>query len=119
MVIDGKEYVLKGSEQKVYQGAEKRDDMEYVIIRTYSAGVHAGYLKSREGKEVVLVDSRRLWQWSGAASLSQLAVDGVSKPDECKFPTEVSEITLTEAIEVILCSEKARLSIKGVEVWEE
>lgn len=55
---------------------------KYVIVRTYSAGVFAGNLKSRNGKEVVLTNARRLWYWAGAASLSQLAVNGTSKPME-------------------------------------
>jgi len=95
----------------------KKDGMKYVIVRTYSAGVHAGYLKSRKGKEVTLVNSRRLWYWKGAASLSQLAMEGVKYPEECKFPIEVDSLDLIEAIEVIDCTEKARKSIKEVPVW--
>lgn len=91
----------------------------YVIVRTYSAGVFAGELKNRDGKEVVLKNARRLWYWSGAASLSQLAMEGVSSPDSCKFPCEVDEITLTEAIEIIPCSEQSQQSIKGVKIWQE
>ena len=91
---------------------------KYVIVRTYSAGVHAGTLKVRDGKEVVLTNVRRLWYWDGAASLSQLAVDGVSRPENCKFPCEVPEIVLTEAIEIIPTTDKARASIAGVKVWE-
>ena len=89
----------------------------YAIVRTYSAGCFAGTVKSRKGKEIVLTGARRLWYWAGAASLSQLAVDGVSKPKECKFPVEVPEITLTEAIEVIPCTNKAKKSIAEVPVW--
>jgi len=90
---------------------------KYVIVRTYSAGVFAGTLVSRTGKEVKLRDARRIWYWSGAASLSQLAVDGTSKPNDCKFPCEVPIIELTEAIEILEVSDKARESIKGVPVW--
>ena len=52
---------------------------KHCIVRTQSAGVFAGTLQSREGQEVTLTDARRLWYWDGAASLSQLAVSGVSK----------------------------------------
>ena len=90
----------------------------YVIVRTTSAGVFAGELVLREGKEVTLKDARRLWYWKGAASLSQLAMEGVKNPDECKFPCEVTTITLTEVIEIIHCTAKAVASIKGVPVWE-
>lgn len=90
---------------------------KYCIVRTYSAGVFAGTLKSREGKEVVMTDARRIWYWDGAASLSQLAMSGTSKPQNCKFPEPVNEVCLTEAIEIIPCSEQAIESIKDVKIW--
>jgi hypothetical protein len=92
---------------------------KYVIVRTYSAGVFAGNLQSQNGKEVVLSDARRLWYWAGAASLSQLAVNGTSKPQVCKFPVAVPSITLTEAIEIIDTTSEAEASIKAVPVWRE
>jgi len=113
--INGMTYVQKGAEASNPSPVMAKN---YVIVRTYSAGVHAGQLSLRDGKEVVLKNSRRIWYWDGAASLSQLAVDGTSKPDRCKFPCEVPEITLTEAIEIIPCTEKAQASIKGVKVWK-
>lgn len=111
--IGGEIYVPKAEVK-----AEKVDGMDYVIIRTYSAGVHAGYLKSRKGKEVELVNSRRIWYWEGAASLSQLAVDGVAEPDKCKFTVRVPSITITEAIEIIPCTIKAQKIIEGVKEWK-
>lgn len=115
IVIDGVTYVPEGS---VQTPAKSVKGMKYVIVRTYSAGVFAGYLKKREGREAELLNVRRLWYWDGAASLSQLAVDGVSKPENCKFPTELPSIELTEVIEVIPCSEKAKTSIDSVPVWK-
>jgi len=91
----------------------------YVIVRTYSAGVFAGTLKERNGKETTLTDARRLWYWDGAASLSQLANEGVKKPDNCKFPAEVPEILLTEAIELLPCSDEAKKSIASVKIWKQ
>jgi hypothetical protein len=90
---------------------------KYVLVRTYSAGVHVGILKSRNGKEVTLTNARRIWYWEGAATLSQLAMDGTSKPENCKFPCAVNEILLTEAIEIIPITDKARESIASVNVW--
>lgn len=91
----------------------------YVIVRTYSAGVFAGYLESRKGQEVVLKNARRIWYWKGAASLSQLAVDGTSDPAGCKFPCEVPKVELLNAIEILDVSEKAKKSIAEVKVWAE
>ncbi len=94
-------------------------DNKYVIVRTQSAGVFVGYLESRNGQEVILTKARRLWYWAGAASLSQLAVDGTSKPKECKFPVEVDRVELLQAIEILDVTDKAKKSIADVKVWEE
>lgn len=91
---------------------------KYVIVRTYTAGVFAGELDSRNSQEVVLRNARRLWYWKGAASLSQLAVDGVSCPSECKFPAPVSRVELMQAIEILDVTAKARKIIEGVPVWK-
>ena len=90
----------------------------YCMVRTYSAGVFAGTVKSRHGKEAVLTDARRIWYWKGAASLSQLATTGTKDPTNCKFPAPVEEVLLTEVIEIIPITEQAALSIKSVPVWE-
>ena len=89
----------------------------YIIVRTQSAGVFAGTLVKREGKEVTLKNARRLWKWSGAASLSQLAMEGVSRPKDCMFPCEVDSVILTEAIEILDVTKKAQESIASVAVW--
>ena len=113
--INGEIYVKKDS----YNPAESLDGMKYVICRTYSAGVFAGYLKERNGQEVVLLNARRLWYWSGAASLSQLAEEGVKNPKECKFPQEVKQVELLQAIEILDVSEEAKNSIDSVKIWKE
>lgn len=92
---------------------------KYVIVRTYSAGVFAGVLKSQNGQEVILENARRLWYWKGAASLSQLATDGTSDPKGCKFPVEVESVNLLQAIEIISTTQKAQDSIASVPIWKE
>lgn len=113
--LNGVKYIRADS---IRQKAEDLDGMPYCIVRTYSAGVFAGYIAKRDGKEAVLKNARRIWYWDGAASLSQLATDGTSKPDNCKFPCAVEEVTLTEVIEIIPITDKAKKSIDGVPVWE-
>ncbi len=90
---------------------------KYCIVRTYSAGVFAGILSSLQDKQAIVKKARRLWYWDGAASLSDLAVNGVSKPDNCKFPVEVDEVALTEVVEVIPATQKAKESIAAVPTW--
>ncbi len=101
-----------------YQKLPDASTLPYVMVRTYSAGVFAGYLKHREGKEVELLNARRIWYWDGAASLSQLAMEGTKKPENCKFPCPVSSVILTEAVEIIPITETAKKSIESVTIWE-
>jgi hypothetical protein len=91
---------------------------QYVIVRTYSAGVFAGFLEAFEGKQATIRNARRLWKWAGAASLSQLAQTGTSDPSNCKFPAEVDRITVTEVIEILSVTEIAKNSIAEVAVWK-
>ena len=111
LTIKGVEYVRKDRQ------AESLDGMEYKIIRTRNAGVFAGYIESRDGMETVIRQARRLWRWYGAASLSQLAQEGTSDPDNCKFPIAVDTITVTETIEILDVTKKAQDSIRGVKIW--
>lgn len=90
---------------------------KYVIVRTYSAGVFAGILADRNGREVEMLNARRIWYWMGAASLSELATLGTSNPEGCKFPAPVPFVLLTEAIEILAVTPEARASIEGVPVW--
>lgn len=113
--INGVKYVPKGSEQTVVVEQGKK----YVIVRTQSAGVFAGFLDSRNGQEVVLLNARRIYYWAGAASLSQLAVSGTSKPKQCKFPCSVARVELIQAIEILDVTPEAKKSIEGVPVWRE
>jgi hypothetical protein len=54
----------------------------------------------------------------GAASLSQLAVEGTKNPSECKFPIEVPQIDLPEVIEILSVTQKAKDSIASVPIWQ-
>ena len=81
----------------------------HVVVRTFSAGVHIGVLAEVEGQAVVLTNARRLWEWSGAFTLSEIAETGI-KPSESRLSTNVPEILLIQAIELIPTSAAARSS---------
>lgn len=89
-----------------------------VIVRCNRAGVFFGELAQRDGQEVELKNARRLWYWDGAASISQIAAEGVKKPGECKFTMPVESIVLLEAIEIIPCTVEAVDNIEAVKVWK-
>lgn len=88
------------------------------IIRCDRAGVFCAEIESRQGDEANLRNARRLWYWNGAASLSQLAMEGVKRPRDCKFTVTVPNMTVLGVIEVIPCMEDAVRSIDGVPEWK-
>lgn len=89
-----------------------------VIVRSDRAGVFYGEIVSRTGSEVEMKNCRRLWYWNGAASLSQLATEGVKYPKDCKFTVTVEQATILGVIEIIPCTKEAVKSIDSVEVWK-
>lgn len=92
----------------------------YVIVRSYAAGVSAGYLEkqSKDGKRVWLSKSRRIWYWKGAASLHELANEGVKYPDECKVPAPLKGMhEIMEACEILDVTPKAKKSIQSIPIW--
>lgn len=106
VIINGIEYVPKSSTL-----APSIDGMSYCIVRCHDAGVHAGFVKERNGREVTLLNSRRLWRWHGR-TLSGLALEGTDDVSHCKFAPEIPEITVLDACEIIPCTEKAVRSIR-------
>ena len=91
---------------------------KYYIVRADRAGVFAGNIKERNGDEVTMTNVRRIWYWDGAASLSQMAIEGVKKPENCKFTVTVPEMIILGVIEIIPCTDEAEKNIKGVPEWK-
>lgn len=88
-----------------------------VIARSYDAGVFYGVLAGFDGNVAHLTNVRQLWYWSGAASLMQLANEGVKNPDNCKFTVAVSEVVISRVCEILPTSEKAQQIIEAVREW--
>jgi hypothetical protein len=84
----------------------------FVVVRTYSAGVHFGTLESRAGQEVVLSDARRLWRWNGANTLNEVATKGVDVKNS-KVSESAPLIELTQAIEVIHTSDAGETALRS------
>lgn len=113
VVINGVEYIRADS----VNSQASCDGLPYVIIRSRDSGCHAGYLKSESGTTVELVNARRIWKWSGATTLSQIAMEGVKKHDECKISQPVS-MTVYSICEKIDATRKAEASIREVPEWK-
>ena len=103
-----------------YSEKETAPASQYKIFRGDRSGVFFGLLReqSEDGKRCLIENARRIWYWEGAASLSQLAQSGTSKPEKCKFPEPVNEIELTDVIEIISVTENAKKIIDEVPVWK-
>lgn len=91
---------------------------EYYIVRGDRSGVFFGKIAERKGSEVRMQKVRKLWYWDGACAVEQLAFDGVKKPDNCRFTVTVEEMTVTDAIQIIPCTDAAQESISGVAEWK-
>lgn len=88
------------------------------IVRTEKAGVFFCEIEERNGSEATLKNARRLWYWDGAASLSQLAMEGVKMPYRCKFTVTVNSCVVLGVIEIIPCTDAAVNSIESVKEWK-
>ena len=117
--INNKTYILKSSIKTTTPIKINKKGLSYCIIRTYSAGVFAGWIDRKiKGQERTIYNSRRLFYWKGACSLSQVANEGVKNPTECQFAQIVEEQDLLNVIEVLPCTEKAKKIIEEVPVWQ-
>lgn len=117
ITINKEVYVLKSTIKNTAR--ESIANKKFVMVRSKDSGVFAGFLKSRVKDEVVLNDARRIYYWDGASTLSQLATDGTSKPQNCKFPVAVDEVLIIGVCEIIPITAKAKASIDAVKVWSQ
>ena len=119
ITIDDQKYIRADS---VIIEASKVDGLQYCVIRSYGAGVFCGYVKEKKAEQnginVDLVNSRRIYYWSGACSLSQLAVEGLKDIDNSKIAMVVPIQTVANVIEIIPMSKKAANQINGAIVWK-
>ena len=106
---------MKKAENKMF------DKNKFYIIRANSAGVFMGKIAFLEGKTIGINSLRRLYYWSGALDVSQLAKQGVTKPNSCKFSEQLDEKDLsvvTDLIEFHPMTEKAISSLNSVQAWK-
>jgi len=98
------------------------DGLERSIIRSYGAGVFIGYVKERvaelNGINITLLEAKRIHYWSGACSLTQLALDGTKDGGSCRITEPVESQFIANVIEIIPVTEKASRSIDSVEIWK-
>jgi hypothetical protein len=117
--VNGVKYVRADLSQQ----AKDNDGLRYVIVRCKGAGVHAGYLlQSNDSTRFAeLVQARRLWRWYGK-TLTGLALEGTFAPEKCKFADQIgtkeNPHRVGPYVEILPCTEKARVSLEGVSEWK-
>jgi len=119
--VNGVDYVPKDS-VKSSVPAEKVKGLERVVIRSYGAGVFYGYLKEKKaelnGVNVILLRAKRIHHWKGACSLTQLAMEGVKNPQECRITDAIDSEFIANVIEILPLTKDAEKNLDGVELWK-
>jgi len=88
-----------------------------VIVRCDRSGVFFGTLKSISGQTVELENFRKIWYFSGAKSVEQISIDGLN--DDSKITQVVNSGIMTDAIQVLPCTEKSIISIENKKEWKQ
>ena len=88
-----------------------------VIARGSNSGVFYGTLAEHDGHEVRLTNVRNIWRWCGARCLMDMAKYGVNEPEKCNFSVVLSEIVMTDCIQILPVTDKAENIIEAVPEW--
>lgn len=90
-----------------------------VLVRDHRAGVHVGTFHEFDAaaKTCVLKDARKVWYWSGAASVHGIAANGLDH-EESKIAPKVATVISTDVVEIVECSDKGYDSVLNAPVWE-
>lgn len=108
---------IRNLERQLLAARVRMGDPPFVIVRSRDSGAWAGLLIGRgEPGQVSLDSARRLWHWAGAMTLSEIAIQGVESPAECKFACPV-RVDLDGVCEIIYASPEARTILESVPPW--
>lgn len=89
---------------------------KYVIVRAARSGVHFGLLQAKESDEVILLNHRKLWQWVGAFTVSEIAKYGVETSS--KLTETVDTNCISECIEIIPVTEESRKCLENLAAFK-
>lgn len=59
-----------------------------------------------------------MYYWKGAASVEQIALEGVKEPKKCQFTVVVQEMVVTDAIQILPCTDESIECLEGVAEWK-
>lgn len=104
--------------EEIKEKEKSQMEKQKYIVRCDRSGVFYGEIEGRDGKEIKMRNARCLWYWDGAATLLQLAAEGTTEPENCKFTMTVDSLVVLDAIEIIPCTDRAIKSIEAVKEWK-
>lgn len=90
---------------------------KYVIARCHRAGVFFGIYESEVENKLTLKDVRKLHYWNGAAAVEEISQIGTKRPGDCRFTITIPVMTVSNAIQIIPCTDEAVEAIKSVKEW--
>lgn len=88
-----------------------------IIARINQAGVFHGRLDYIDESIIRLKDVRRIYQWNGALSVTDMAVNGITG-GKVTIPVSTVEFLTSNIIELNECSDKATTAIVSVTPWK-
>ena len=104
--------------EEIKEKEKNQMEKQKYIVRCDRAGVFYGEIEERNGREIKMRNVRCIRYWDGAATLLQLAAEGTTKRNNCKFTMTVDSPVVLDAIEIIPCTDRAIKSIEAVKEWK-
>lgn len=95
---------------------------QFYIIRADKAGVFLCKVIKADGNTLQVHSLRRLYRWSGALDVTQIAKEGVGAPKDCKFSVQLGDEDISviyNVIECHTCTDKALQTINTVPAWKQ
>ena len=88
-----------------------------VIIRSNNAGVFFGTLSAVHGNSVELLNMRRIHYWSGANSITDIALGGIQNKESSRVTDFIEKAIISEVIEIIICTQRSIKDLEEFPVW--
>lgn len=95
---------------------------QFYIIRAEKAGVFLCKILKADGNTLQVNNLRRLYRWAGALDVTQIAKEGVSNPNNCKFSVQLGgedTSVIYNVIESHTCTDKALQTLNSVPAWKQ
>ncbi len=88
------------------------------IVRTDRAGVFYGEIKSKTKNSITMTNVRKIFYWDGACAVEELALNGTSKPNNCKLTVIIPEMEIASPIQILPCSKNSVEILNAIPIWK-